>query len=59
MAPSEVTYADVMEFFKNNWAPAVELLHRKKGGVVGDFLAAVLDSVKELPTNEVRTCICT
>lgn len=55
MAPDVVTFADVMEFFKSSWAPAIELLHRKKGGIIKDFLVQVLEAVKELPTHEVRT----
>lgn len=58
MAPHEVTFTDVMDFFKTCWAPAVESLHSKKGGIIGDFLAIVLESVKELPTNEVSIFIC-
>ena len=57
MASNDVTFADVMEFFKSNWAPAIELLHRKKGGIIGDFLVQVFEAVKELPTCEVRTCM--
>ena len=48
-----VTYEEVLEFVTEKWAPIIESLHSGRGGVIGDFLSAVLETVKDLPTHEV------
>lgn len=55
--PGEVKFKDVITFFANSWGPAIESLHSQKGGIVGDFLTAVLEAVRDLPTNEVHSLL--
>ena len=53
--PDLIDYEEVLQFFVNKWAPIVNSLHGSvTGNAVKEFLWMVVETIKELPTNEVR-----
>lgn len=38
----------------DKWSPIVDSLYSGRGGIFGELLAAVFDSIKDLPTHEVH-----
>ena len=57
IAPRTIKYKEMLTFFVNKWAPAVNELHQDQGGLVGKFLLDVVGAIKDLPIHEVW-CIC-
>ena len=59
IAPRQITYREILEFFVHHWAPVVNQLHvhESQGGLVGKFLSAVIEAIKDIPIHEVRLAI--
>ena len=53
IAPRTIKYKEILTFFVNKWAPAVNELHQDQGGLVGKFLLDVVWDIKDLPIHEV------
>lgn len=52
IAPEAISYREFLDFFVQQWAPAVNTIHQAKGGIVVSFLEEVLKAVKDLPVHE-------
>lgn len=52
-----MTFHDFLDFCVNKWLPLVDGLHEASGGIINDFLGAVLETIKDLPTHEVHMYI--
>ena len=53
----QITYCEILDFFVHQWAPVVNQLHESQGGLVGKFLSAVIEAIKDIPIHEVRLAI--
>ena len=53
IAPGTISYREFLNFFVQQWAPAVNTIHQAKSGIVVSFLGKVSKAIKDLPVHEV------